>query len=141
MAAAGCLGVIACLALGGVTPAVTEHGDNGRDRIVGTKGADALKGLGGRDALIGGKGADVLIGGKGSDVLIGGKGDDLLRGGPGRDGFNMQNGVQLAAPGRDKIDARDAGPDAINCGAGEDDVAIVDALEDGVYDCEVVREP
>ena len=132
MAAAGCLGLIACLALGGLAPAVTEHGDNGRDRLVGTRGDDTLKGLGGRDALIGGKGAD---------VLIGGKGDDLLRGGPGRDGFNMQNGVQLAAPGRDKIDARDAGPDAINCGAGEDDVAIVDALEDGVYDCEVVREP
>src|SRR6476619_1117019 len=84
--------------------------------------------------------ADKLVGGKGADVLIGGKGPDTLRGGPGRDGFNMRDGVQLAAPGRDKIDARDGGKDEINCGAGND-VAIVDATEDGVYDCEVVRQP
>ena len=55
----------------------------------------------------------------------------------GRDSFNMRDGVQLAAPGDDTIDARDGGNDEINCGAGND-VAIVDAIEDGVYDCEVV---
>ena len=52
----------------------------------------------------------------------------------------MRDGVQLAAPGDDAIYARDGGNDEINCGAGND-VAIVDASEDGVYDCEVVREP
>jgi hypothetical protein len=86
------------------------------------------------------RGADRLIGRRGSDVLIGGKGPDRLNGGPGRDSFNMRRGVELRAPGRDRIDARDNRPDEINCGAGRD-VAIVDAVEDGVYDCEKVKEP
>jgi hypothetical protein len=107
------------------------HGTGGADRLVGTKHADELKGLGGDDTL---------IGGKGSDVLIGGKGNDELRGGPGYDEFNMRDGELLSAPGDDVIDARDGGKDQINCGAGND-VAIVDASEDGVYDCEEVREP
>jgi Ca2+-binding RTX toxin-like protein len=107
------------------------HGTHGDDRLVGTKRGDVLKGL---------AGDDTLIGGRGSDVLIGGKGDDKLRGGPGRDEFNMRDGVQLSAPGDDVIHARDGGNDEINCGAGND-VAIVDANEDGVYDCEEVREP
>ena len=128
----GCVVALACLAAAGAAPAVNEHGRKGADRLVGSRAADTLKGLGGRDTLIGGKGADVLIGGKGAD---------LLRGGPGRDGFNMRDGVQLAAPGRDRIDARDGGQDEINCGAGANDLAIVDAFENGVYDCEVVREP
>lgn len=106
-------------------------GTKGPDRLVGTKGADRLKGLAGRDLLIGGAGRDLLIGGKGADVL---------RGGPGRDGFNMRAGVELAAPGRDRIDARDGGQDEINCGAGRDK-AVVDAFEDGVYNCEKVIEP
>jgi hypothetical protein len=73
-------------------------------------------------------------------VLIGGGGPDRLRGGPGRDGFNMRDGAELAAPGDDRIEARDGRRDEISCGAG-DDIAIVDAAEDGVYDCEQVREP
>jgi Ca2+-binding RTX toxin-like protein len=123
---------LVCLTAAGAALAVAEHGGKGGDRLVGTRGADTLKGLGGRDLLIGGRGGDVLIGGRGTDVL---------RGGPGRDGFNMRAGVQLAARGRDKIAARDGGQDEINCGGGGKDVAIVDAFEDGVYDCEVVREP
>ena len=95
------------------------------------RAGDVLKGLSGHD---------LLSGGAGSDVLIGGRGPDTLRGGPGRDSFNMRKGVQLAARGRDIIHARDGGNDEINCGAGND-VAIVDPTEDGVYDCEVVREP
>jgi Ca2+-binding RTX toxin-like protein len=107
------------------------HGSQGPDRLVGTKSADTLKGF---------AGDDTLIGGRGRDTLIGGKGNDKLRGGPGRDTYNMRDGVQLAAPGNDRIDARDGGNDEINCGAG-DDIAVVDATEDGVYDCEMVIEP
>ena len=121
--AAGCAATVAL--------AGTEQGSKHADRLVGTKAGDELKGLRGHDVLIGGRGADVLIGGRGPDKLIGG---------PGRDGFNMRDGVQLAARGNDTIDARDGGNDEINCGDGRD-VAIVDATEDGVYDCEVVREP
>jgi hypothetical protein len=117
----------AAAALGAVSP----HGSSGPDRLIGTRGPDTLNGLGGDDTL---------IGGKGEDVLIGGKGNDKFRGGPGRDSFNMRDGVQLSAPGNDVIYARDGGNDSINCGTG-DDIAIVDAREDGVYDCEEVREP
>lgn len=123
--------VVAVVCASVATAAGKPHGTKGDDRLMGTKGADVLKGF---------AGDDVLIGGDGPDVLIGGKGNDKLRGGPARDGFNMRNGVELAAPGNDKIFARDGGNDEINCGAGED-VAIVDATEDAVIDCEVVREP
>ena len=40
----------------------------------------------------------------------------------------------------DVIRARDGRPDEINCGPG-DDVAYVDRVEDGVYDCERVLAP
>ncbi len=129
--AAGCVLAIVCLAAGGGALAVTERGSGADDRLVGGKGADRLEGLGGDD---------LLVGGKGPDLLVGGKGNDRLRGGPGRDGFNMRKGVALAAHGRDRIDARDGGQDEINCGAGND-VAIVDFAENGVYDCEKVKEP
>jgi hypothetical protein len=122
---------VVCAAFTALAAAVVTPGSSHADRLVGTKQADLLKGL---------RGHDLLIGGRGSDILIGGKGPDKLRGGPGRDSFNMRDGVQLAAPGKDKIYARDGGKDEINCGAGND-IAIVDASEDGVYDCEVVREP
>jgi hypothetical protein len=125
IAAAVCAPAVAFAAAG------APHGTQQADRLVGTKSADSLKGLGGNDTL---------IGGRGRDVLIGGKGDDKLRGGPGRDTYNMRDGVQLSAPGNDRIDARDGGNDEINCGTG-DDIAVVDATEDGVYDCEVVIEP
>ncbi len=121
--------VLAAIAIA-AAPATTT-GSRHADKLMGDEGPDVLKGLAGKDLLVGGRGADLLIGGKGADKL---------RGGPGRDGFNMRNGVPLAAPGKDKIYARDGGNDEINCGAGKD-IAIVDASEDGVYDCEVVRTP
>jgi hypothetical protein len=126
-----CIAALACGVVAAVAGAVDKAGTKHADRLVGTKAGDVLKGL---------RGPDTLIGGAGSDVLIGGKGPDVLRGGPGRDSFNMRDGVALAAPGRDKIDARDGGNDAVNCGAGRD-IAIVDSTEDGVFDCEVVRQP
>jgi Ca2+-binding RTX toxin-like protein len=121
----------ACVALVAVCLAATKAGTQGHDRLVGTKGADELDGR---------AGADLLIGGSGNDVLIGGTGRDTLRGGPGRDGFNMRAGEELPAPGGDRISARDGTADEINCGGGND-TAIVDAVEDGVYNCERVLEP
>ncbi len=106
-------------------------GGRGADRIVGTNGGDELLGRGG---------ADTLRGGPGRDVLIGGKGPDRLTGDGGHDEFNMRDGAALAAPGRDRIYARDGHPDSISCGAGND-LAVVDVVEDGVYDCETVVEP
>ena len=125
------ISMLGCLAAGSVALAVERTGSAKGERIVGTKGGDVLKGRSGPDNLIG-KG--------GSDVLIGGKGTDKLHGDAGRDSFNMRDGEALAAKGRDRIYARDGKADTINCGAGRD-LAVVDEVEDGVYDCEVVREP
>jgi len=126
---AGATALLAVIAAGAL--ASTNPGGPGPDRLRGTKFADVLKGRGGRDTLIGRRGHDVLIGGRGRDKLIGGRG---------RDGFNVRRGVELPAPGRDVIRARDGKADEISCGAGND-LAIVDAVEGGVFDCEKVREP
>lgn len=131
LASITCVATIGCSIVGSVAGAVEHTGGAQGDRLTGTQRADTLKGLAGRDVLIGGGGRDVLIGGGGADVL---------RGGPKRDSFNMRRGVELAAPGNDRIMARDGGNDEINCGAGND-VAIVDSSEDGVYNCETVKEP
>lgn len=125
------LSSLACVASVAAGLATTKIGTARNDRLVGTERADELAGLAGRD---------VLIGGPGNDVLIGGTGPDALHGGPGRDGFNMRDGVELPAPGSDRIAARDGTPDEINCGGG-DDTAVIDAEEDGIYDCEQVIEP
>jgi Ca2+-binding RTX toxin-like protein len=128
--AAGLAG-LACAVMAAASLAATETGAQGRDRLIGTKAGDWLDGRGG---------PDLLVGAKGNDVLLGGRGRDVLRGGPGRDGFNVDHGVALAAPGSDRIDARDGAPDEIYCGGGID-TAIVDFEEDGVYNCEQVLEP
>lgn len=91
------------------------HGGPRADLINGRAGDDRLSGRRGRDVLKGGVGNDVLIGGKAYDAMVGGPGDDVIR-------------------------ARDGMPDLIECGDGADR-AIVDAIEDGVYDCEEVIEP
>ena len=125
------LALVGCLAIGSAAVAVDRTGTAQGDRLVGTKGDDVLKGR---------NGVDNLKGKGGRDVLIGGGGEDALHGDGGRDSFNMRNGKVLAAKGRDRIYARDGHPDEINCGAGKD-LAVVDEVEDGVYDCEVVKEP
>jgi Ca2+-binding RTX toxin-like protein len=128
--AAGLAG-LACALIATASLAATSAGGHGHDRLTGTKGADELDG---------GGGPDLLIGGGGNDVLVGGHGRDTLRGGPGRDGYNVRDGKALPAPGADRISARDGVPDEINCGGGVD-TAIVDAAEDGVYNCERVYGP
>jgi serralysin len=115
-------------------------GRGGADVLVGRGGRDKLRGAAGGDELKGAKGRDRLIGGAAADVLIGGKGRDTLNPGKGEDGVNMRDGVELTAPGRDVIRARDGSPDQISCGQGNDR-AFVDEVEDGVYDCEELIEP
>jgi hypothetical protein len=58
---------------------------------------------------------------------------DAINGGP---GYEVLSGT----PGDDVIQARDGGPDTIDCGAGNDTV-YVDRSEDGVFDCETVIAP
>jgi Ca2+-binding RTX toxin-like protein len=128
------------LAAGAVVLARALRGGPGGRLMVGTSGPDLIVGQGGNDVIKGKGGRDRLRGGKGNDRLIGGRGRDVLVGGPGRDGFNMRNGVELPAPGRDVIRARDHTLDEINCGAGRDK-AIVDRAEDGAFGCERLVSP
>ncbi len=119
-------------ALASVAIAAGSHGSARADRLVGTKAGDELKGLRGHDVLIGGRGV--------------GRADRRARAptssaeARAATASTCATACVLAAPGRDTIDARDGRNDEINCGGGND-VAIVDSIEDGVYDCEVVREP
>ena len=122
---------LVCAAAAALAIAADRTGTSRADALLGTRGDDVLKGLGG---------SDVLRGGGGRDVLIGGGGTDALHGEGGHDAFNMRDGVELRARGRDRIYARDGRPDEINCGEGRD-LAVVDEVEEGVYDCEAVREP
>lgn len=108
-----------------VADARTFRGSKRSERIVGTAGADHLSGYGGNDRIIGRAGDDRLSGGRGRDRLNGGAGFDTLLGGD----------------ADDVIDARDGGPDEIDCGSGDADVVLVDAEEEGVRDCEDVRFP
>ena len=151
--------VVGLLAFAGLAQAKTMIGTDGRHRLIGTPRADLLKGLekadilvgrGGPDRLAGHRGADVLrglagrdriLGGQGPDRIIGGKGRDVLRGSLGRDEFNTsRTGLSAGGAGNDVIRARDRGVDLIDCGGGFD-IVYVDLREDGVFNCEEIREP
>jgi len=124
--------VAALLALAGIAQAKNFVGNGGPNRLVGTPKADMLKGLGGKDTLIGRRGADRLFGGKGPDTI---------KPGPGRDEINTRrNGYSAGGQGNDRILARDGAQDLIDCGAGTDTV-FVDPKEDGVFNCENIKEP
>jgi Ca2+-binding RTX toxin-like protein len=99
-------------------------GTNGPDRLIGTNHHDTIDGRGGADLIAGAGGKDLLMGGPGRDKVFGGKKFDHILGGG----------------GSDTIRARDHRPDTIECGPGRD-VARVDRIEDGVYDCEQLRIP
>lgn len=103
-------------------------------------------GRGGDDTMTGGNGVERLDGGAGNDRLEGGFNHDTIVGGPGRDTIYGDRtaaqcggyGQSCTVPfGNDTIDARDGGPDQIDCGVGQD-TALVDAV-DVVANCETVR--
>jgi putative metal-binding protein/hemolysin type calcium-binding protein len=72
----------------------------------------------------------VMDGGPGDDVLNGGSRRDTLTGGPGADSFDGREG-------NDTINARDGVvDDAIDCGAGSGDTAILDLTDPPAVRCE-----
>ncbi len=119
-------------------------GGTGSEYIYARAGKDKVKSRPGNDDAYGGPGKDRVFGGAGDDVVAGGPGKDVLDGGPGRDYFNSTaEGLPIdgaGAAGNDTIRARDGQADVINCGPGYD-IAFVDRVEDGVYDCEEVNSP
>jgi Ca2+-binding RTX toxin-like protein len=103
-----------------------------------------LSGGGGNDRLVGWDGADTIDGGAGDDVLEGGLGADTIIGGPGKDTIygegtrSFCGGLSCKIPfGDDTIEARDGEVDLVDCGAGDADIAYVDAI-DRVTGCERV---
>jgi hypothetical protein len=117
-------------------------GGRGRDRLFGGPGRDRLRGGAGRDRLIDGRGRDRLAGGAARDLLRAGPGPDRVAGGPGGDSLNPGPGSDrvAAGPGNDRVLARGLARDTIDCGMGQDDVAIVDRHDD-TRRCERVRLP
>ena len=109
-----------------VVPALADviRGTQQGDRLVGTQRADKINARKGDDVVKGKRGADFLIGGAGDDRIVGGPGFDEMRGGGAADVINARDGI----------------PDTIICGRGVDR-ALVDEVEDGVFDCEEVIEP
>lgn len=142
------LGVLAGIAAVAAVPALAQEsgptitGTKGPDAVKGTSGAETLKGGKGNDKLRARGGDDTLIGGKGKDNLKASKGDDEAFGGKGPDTVNGGGGFDVLSgdAGSDVIRARNGEPDEIDCGDGNDR-AIVDAEEDGVFDCETLAEP
>jgi len=121
------------LLLGGIAVALATAIPAAAAVVKGTPGPDRLVGTERSDVLTGNKGADVLVGKGGGDTLRAGKGADRLRPGSGED-------LVKAGRGPDLVKARDGERDMILCGDGND-TAVVDDVEDGVFDCEEVIEP
>jgi len=100
--------------------------------IEGTKGSDKLIGSNNGDRITAKRGDDIIRSRKGGDVLFAGGGNDFVKGGQGFDEIRTGRGD-------DEVHVRDGQPDLINCGPGEDTV-LVDQVEEGIFDCEHVKE-
>ena len=85
----------------------------------------------GNDCVRGGTGADDLKGNAGNDELVGGDQNDKLAGGTGRD-------VLLGGNGVDRLYAVDGEVDKVDCGAGANELAVVDDI-DIVVGCERIQ--
>jgi Ca2+-binding RTX toxin-like protein len=126
------------------------RGGFGADTLFGNVGADRLEGGAGDDQLFGDPGqgdgvenpiirlrADRLDGGAGDDMLFDTGGHNVFRGGPGRD--YIEGGQDpdriWAGAGRDIVDAKGGGADAVDCGAGRDRAA-TDVRRDSRRSCE-----
>ena len=139
------------------------RGGQGDDRLVPGKGVDfeQMLGGGGNDTAISDALPDYLAGGFGNDRLLGrGEGDwlegsagrDLLSGGAERDFHAPGYGADtvLGGDGRDYVlvftdntASRASAPDVIDCGPGEDTVALLDGTvdpNDEYINCENIRE-
>jgi Ca2+-binding RTX toxin-like protein len=137
--AASALAIVPSAAL-----AATIQGDDGGERLTGTRftdtinggaGNDRIAGLAGDDQLAGGPGNDRIFANLGRDTSYGGAGDDdlwaLARGDvqPGPGGAVDQTGDTLdGGPGDDRFHTRDGEVDRITCGDGYD-VALLDRVD------------
>jgi Ca2+-binding RTX toxin-like protein len=85
------------------------------------------------ETILGGTDEDTLTGDRRPNILSGARGEDLLSGGAGAD--TLSGGTD-----GDLVRARDDGPDVVSCEEGRD-LAIVDASETSIVNCEYVDRP
>jgi Ca2+-binding RTX toxin-like protein len=83
--------------------------------------------------ILGSGGAESLTGSRAGDRISAGAGNDSISGRAGRD-------CLYGEAGDDTLNARDGGPDAVDCGSGSD-VAVVDAMDHPSRCEQVVRAP
>ena len=115
------------------------HSGPGRDRVIAGGGNDLVRAGDGEDDLGGGAGNDLLRGQKNDDTLTGADGDDHMWPGSGQD-------AQYGGEGNDRLHALadDNQPDLLDCGPGDQDVAVINRRErrfDRAVNCERVRYP
>jgi RTX calcium-binding nonapeptide repeat (4 copies) len=118
--------------LSGVVLAKNVTGTNRVNELKGTNKADKIRGLGGPDDINGREAADELYGGSGKDKVRGQRGRDYIDGG--RDTDKL-----FGDRGNDTMKAKDGYKDHVNCGAGANDKAYIDADLDTWVNCEDVR--
>ncbi len=127
-----------------VQPRIVADGGEGDDVIYGSVNSDDLKGGAGDDELFGLEDVDNLDGGDGNDRVVGGPGDDAVAGGGGADFIYGDEYGELPDWGNDVIvSALDFTPDfsgfvadAVDCGGGPSDAAVVDNVDQVEADCE-----
>src|SRR4051812_19564317 len=81
------VGLVACVVLttAAVAVAATIIGDDGDNRLIGTRTADVIDAKGGNDHVRGRKGDDRVTSGLGDDHVRGGLGNDAITGDDGND--------------------------------------------------------
>ncbi len=126
-------------------------GEAGDDRLTGGRGSDVLGGGAGDDRLdsganydrlLGGDGDDVMDGGSEMDMLTGQNGADVLHGGSDNDQLFGGSGSDrmFGEGGDDNLNAIDSASDSgIDCGDGQDDVAMDESLDAAAADCDTVN--
>jgi Ca2+-binding RTX toxin-like protein len=123
--------LVGVIVFGGVALAVNKVGTFGPDTLQGTSQMDRLYALGAADVIRGMAGNDDCYGGSGADEIRCGPGNDRIDGGFGEDDL-------FGGSGNDTILAADGRVDLVDCGAGDNDTAYVDELDDPVENCENV---
>jgi len=102
-------------------------GGTAADILTGTAVANIIWGGAGNDTIRGGSGNDTLYGDGDVDDIDGQAGDDYIVGGAGADAS------LVGGAGNDTVDSQDAAADVvIDCGLGEADISIADAMDMGV---------
>jgi hypothetical protein len=130
--------------------AANFDGGPGQDLIAGTELKDRIRGFGNIDTLFGRAGRDEIYGDGGDDFA-----PDFVLGGSGADTMNEQGNQEgvfgrvidddgtkgdllKGGGGDDFLFSLDGAPDKVDCGKGNNDVAVVDKKKDTVTNCETV---